>query len=59
MRRVVEDWVQVQADSPAEAETLAVLLPQVISVFTGSALKGDKPAGQYVPPAGAIEDEEE
>lgn len=57
VNRAVEEWVDVSADTPLQAEQLAANLPKVISVFAGSALKGDKPVGTYVPAAG-IEDDD-
>lgn len=44
--RAVELWVDVQAESSAQAETLARNLPQVLSVFGGSAIRADKLAGE-------------
>lgn len=58
VNRVVEEWVDVSADTPLQAEQLAANLPKVISVFTGSALRGEKPVGTHVPAAG-IEDGED
>jgi hypothetical protein len=57
--RKAEDWVDVVADTPLQAENLAAVLPQVISVFTGSALRGDRPVGQNTPPVGVEDDEED
>ena len=56
--RKVEDWVEVHADNPLQAEQLAVVLPMVISVFGGSAIRGDKPV-DFIPAAGVIDDEDE
>lgn len=56
--RKVEEWVTVYADTPLQAETLAAMLPQVLSVFSGSGIRGDKPAGQ-TPLVGVEEDEDE
>lgn len=55
--RRVEDWVDVNADTPLQAETLAANLPLVLSVFTGSAMRGDKPV-DFIPAAGIQDDEE-
>lgn len=55
--RKVEDWVDVDADTPLSAENLAALLPQVVSVFGGSAMRGDKPVDQ-IPPIGVEEEDE-
>jgi hypothetical protein len=43
--RAVELWVDVRAESPAQAEALARNLPQVLSVFGQSAVRADKLAG--------------
>jgi hypothetical protein len=59
VKRTIEDWVDVQADSPLEAENLAAILPQVISVFGGSAMRGDRPVGQILPKVGVEDDEDE
>jgi hypothetical protein len=40
-RRLLETWVDVTAHTKEEAETLAASLPQVMSVFTGSAVRAD------------------
>ena len=54
VKRAIEDWVQVEADTPLQAELDAANMIGVISVFGGSAMRGDRPIDQ-VPPAG-IED---
>ena len=54
VKRAIEDWVQVESDTPLQAELDAISIPGVISVFGGSAMRGDRPIDQ-VPPAG-IED---
>lgn len=56
MRRAVEDWVDVQADSGPEAEVLAARLPQVISVFGKSAIRGNI-TKEHAPPVGVADDE--
>ncbi len=48
VRRAVEEWVDVSADTPQQAEAQAALLPQVLSVFGKSAMRGDKPIGNPV-----------
>lgn len=58
VRRALEDWIDVQADSPLQAEELAATLPQVLSVFGGSAMRGDKPIDS-IPPAGVQDDEDD
>jgi hypothetical protein len=55
VKRAIEDWVQIEADTPLQAELDAANMIGVISVFGGSAMRGDRPIDQ-VPPAG-IEDE--
>ena len=57
VRRAIEDWVDVIADTPEQAETMAVSVPGVISVFGQSAMRGNKPLlGTTVPPVGVEED---
>lgn len=46
--RAVEVWVDVQAESSAQAEALARNLPQTLSVFGGSAIRADRLAGDRV-----------
>jgi hypothetical protein len=58
VRKSVEDWVDVQADTPLQAEKLAATLPFVISVFTGSVIRGDRPIDQG-PPVGVQEDDDD
>lgn len=41
VKRAVEDWVEVVAETPDQAEQLAANLPHVISVFGKSAIRGD------------------
>ena len=58
--RKVEEWVSVQADTPLQAETIAASMPMVLSVFGGSAMRGDRPIEGMTPPLTAsIEDDEE
>lgn len=54
VRRSIEDWIDVSADTPQQAEEQAAVLPGVISVFGNSAMDGSKPVGQVV--TAAIED---
>jgi hypothetical protein len=56
--RKVEEWVTVYADTPLQAETLAATLPQVLSVFSGSVIRGDRPKDE-APLVGVEEDEDE
>lgn len=58
VKRTIEDWIEVQADSPLQAETLAATMPMVLSVFGGSAMRGDKPIDS-IPPAGVQDDEDD
>lgn len=58
VRRAIEEWVDVQADTPQQAEEKAACLPQVLSVFGKSAMRGDKPLGQTVQAMGVVDDEE-
>ena len=58
--RKVEEWVSVQADTPLQAETITASMPMVLSVFGGSAMRGDKPIeGMTLPLTASIEDDEE
>ena len=43
VKRSIEDWVSVQADTAMQAETEAYKVPGVVSVFGKSAIPGDKP----------------
>lgn len=52
--RKVEVWVDVQADDSTEAEVLAGNLPNVLSVFNKSAMRGDRPVDSI--PLAAVED---
>jgi hypothetical protein len=56
--RKIEDWVDIQSDTPLQAEALAATIPNVISVFGRSAIPAGKPVGQSVP-VGVLEDEDE
>lgn len=41
VKRAIEDWVDIQAATAAEAEGLAIDRPGVLSVFAKSAVRGD------------------
>lgn len=41
VKRAIEDWVDIQAATAAEAEDLAIDRPGVLSVFGKSAVRGD------------------
>lgn len=58
VRRSIEDWIDVSADTPLQAEELAASIPGVINVFGKSAISGDKPVGQ-VAPVGIHDDEDD
>lgn len=58
VKRSIEDWVDVPADNPLQAEALAANLPNVIVVFAQSAILGTKPVSQSTP-ASIADDEEE
>jgi len=57
VKKVIEDWVETQAYSAAEAEQEAVKVPGVVSVFPRSAIRAD-----FVPeserPVGVREEEQ-
>lgn len=57
VKRAIEDWVDIAADTPLQAEQLAATIPNVISVFGQSAISGDKPVEGPVP-VGVIDDED-
>jgi len=42
VRRSIEDWVDVLAETPEQAEADAAKLAGVVSVFGKSAIRGDK-----------------
>jgi hypothetical protein len=50
-----ETWVEIQADSPLQAEAVAASIPFVLSVFGGSAIPANKAVDQ-VPPPGVEDD---
>ena len=56
VRRSIEDWVDVQAASPQQAEVLAAAVPGVMNVFPRSAVRADLIAGARLP--AGIEDED-
>ena len=41
VKRAIEDWVDVEAESAVEAEQKAIAVPGVLSVFSRSAVRGD------------------
>jgi hypothetical protein len=41
--RKVEMWVEIKAETALQAEAEAGKLPLVLNVFSGSAMRGDKP----------------
>ena len=45
VKRAVEEWVQVEAESALDAESEAYNVPGVVSVFGQSAIRAD-----FVPP---------
>ena len=53
MKRAIEDWVDVEAESAVEAEQTAIAVPGVLSVFSRSAVRSDfvaeseRPAGVH------------
>lgn len=53
--RLMEVWVDVEATSSLEAETLAAAFPGVQSVFGRSAVPADRLADK-TPPAGVLDD---
>lgn len=55
VKRSIEDWVEVSADSGPRAEVEAAVIPGVISVFGKSAVRGDEIAAP-VRPTGVSED---
>ena len=54
--RKVEEWVEVIAESPEHAEQLAGNLPNVLSVFGKSAIRGDMVKGRNEGPIGVQEE---
>lgn len=59
VKRVVEDWVEVLADSPASAEQQAFDLPHTVHVFKGMTVPGDKLAKDIKPQPIGVEEEDE
>ena len=55
VKRAIESWVDVEADSPGQAEIEAAKVPGVISVFGKSAVRGDE-AAMPERPAGVREE---
>jgi hypothetical protein len=54
--RKLEDWIDIQADNPLQAELLAASIPNVLSILTGMTMLGDRPLAEA--PA-SIEDGDE
>jgi hypothetical protein len=59
VRKSVEDWVSVSADTPLQAETLVATMPFILSVFNGMTMRGDRPVDQAIPVGVLEEDEDE
>ena len=55
VKRAIEDWVDVEAESAVEAEQKAIAVPGVLSVFGKSAVRSDFVA-ESERPAGVRED---
>ncbi|HEY7326904.1 MAG TPA: hypothetical protein VH592_04665 [Gemmataceae bacterium] len=53
--RYAEEWIDVQAVTPSEAEIAALGVPRVAKVFPGSAVRGDETA-RPEPLAGVTEE---
>ena len=58
VRKSVEDWVSIQADSALQAEELVINMPFILSVFNGSTIRGDRPVDQAIP-VGVEENEDD
>lgn len=56
VKRVSEDWIEVQAESALQAEEKAISIPNIVNVFAGSTISGEKPLDG--PRALRVEDEE-
>ena len=54
VKRAVEDWVELSAETGSQAERAAASLPGVINVFGLSAIPADKPVDSRF---AAVEDE--
>lgn len=57
--RKVEDWVEVLALDQNQAEQEAVKMPHVLSVFSKSAIRADRPIMNNVVPSGIMEDDDD
>jgi hypothetical protein len=57
VKRAVEDWIDVEASTPEQAEIEATKVPFVISVFHRSAMPGEKKLFRENPRA--IEEEDD
>ena len=58
VRRMIEDFVDVNAPSKEEAEKVAATMAGVASVMPGNTISGEKPVG-YMIPIGVAEDDDE
>lgn len=56
VKKSLEDWIEVRADTPLQAESLAANIPNVLFVFGGSAIRGDRPIDQAI--AVGVEDDD-
>lgn len=55
--RKVEGWVDVDAETSLQAECRAASIPNIIHVYSGSTISGDKPVGQ-IAPVGVLDEDE-
>ena len=58
VRRAIEEWIDIKADSALQAEQEAANRPNVLGVLTGSTMRGDRPIEGMIPPIG-VEDNED
>lgn len=58
VKRLLEDWIEVLATSPEEAEALAKITPNIVHVFPQMTMSGEKPIEGMIPPVG-VEDVDE
>lgn len=59
VKRSVEEWVDIKADSKEQAEQEAASVPNILSVLTGMTIRGDRPLEGMTPPIGVEEDEDD
>lgn len=58
VRRQIEDWIEIQAFTLAEAEKEAAGRPGVVSIFPGSTILADRPVDpNMMAPAIVVEEE--